>query len=100
MEQDAVLSGDLRNFGKRLNSSNLIIGVHDRDKDRIGINAAAYIVRVDLTEAVYRKICDLCTQPLKELAWFQYRRMLDPCRNDMGFVPALGEENSFQGVIV
>jgi len=94
VEQDAVLSGDLRNFGEWLNSSNLIIGVHDRDKDRIGINAAAYILRVDLPEAVHREVGHSCTQPLEEVAWVQYRWMLYLRSNDVDFVRAPSEEYS------
>src|SRR5437588_1033805 len=100
VEQNAMLSGNQGDVGDRLNGANLVVSVHDRNEDSARRNCTSHMVRVDASEAVNRKVRHFCTQPFKEPAWVQHRRMLDLRRNDVPSLASFEEKHSLQRVIV
>ena len=87
MEVDVCFSGNLADFVNRLDRSNLIIGVHDRDQDRILPDCFSNICGIHQTVVRYRQPRNFVSLLFEVLAGMQNRMMLDLRRND---VPASG----------
>ena len=58
------------------------------------------ILRVDLAEAINRKVGYRRSQSLKKTARVKNRRMFDLTGDDVGAAPSLGEECTLQRMII
>src|SRR6266853_209685 len=57
-EDDAVFLGNLADFRHRIDDANLIVGIHDGDKNCFRRNRFTHIFRVDAAIALHREIGD------------------------------------------
>src|SRR6267154_4339580 len=57
-ENNAVFLGNLADFRHRIDDANLIVGIHDGDKNCFRRNGFTHIFRVDAAIALHRQICD------------------------------------------
>ena len=87
MEVHAGFFRDGADFLDRLNRSNLIVGVHDRNQNRVGPDGAPHVAGIDNAVARNRQPRNLPTLLLEILTRVKNGMVFDPGTND---VPALG----------
>ena len=78
-----MLMGNLSDLSDRLNGTDLIIGKHNTDQDRIRTDRFLNLLRCDKTILIHIKVCDLITMLFQILAGMQDRMMLDLGCDDM-----------------
>ena len=79
IDVEGYLSGtaDAANLGHRLNSTNLVVGIHDRDEDSLIGNGTAYVIRIDTPIIVNGQVGSFEAKTFQVLARMQYSVMLD-----------------------
>jgi hypothetical protein len=100
VEDDSMLASDTTDIRDGLSGANFVIGVHHGNQDRGRRHRALHIVGVDSAEGIHRQVRDLSPNPFQKPAGIDDRGVLDLRRDDMGVCIRLGEEDSFQCVIV
>jgi len=100
VKQNIVVVCDPGAIFDRLDGADLIVGVHDADKDRAGCNGSAEIVRVKSTCAIDRQIGHVGTKVLKESARLDNRRVLDLGRDDVVTLVAVSKKHALKSKVI
>src|SRR5579864_2943729 len=100
MAEDATFTRKASNLGDGLQCPNLIIGMHHRNKDGARRYGAPDVFGIDPAEAIDRKVGHRRSEPLKKTARVENRWVFDLSGDDVAAAPALGEENTLQGVVI
>ena len=83
VEADAMLVGNFRDVGDRLNRADLVVGVHDADQAGVGCDRLADIIGIDEAGAIDWNITHGHAKLGEMVAWLQRRRVLDLRRDDV-----------------
>ena len=83
VEDDPVLMGDLTDLPDRLDRSDLVVGEHHRDQDRIRADRFLQLVDGNGAVLVYREVGDLIAALLEILTGVKDRVVLDLCCDDV-----------------
>jgi len=95
MEKDTVLLSNPADHRNWLYGPDFVVGVHYGNQNRGRRHGAPHIIRVDVTEPIYRQVSDLGPEPLQKPARAEDRRMLDLRRDNVRTFHLPGEEDSF-----
>src|SRR5262249_44973900 len=98
--EDAVFTRNTSNLGDRLQSPDLILGVHYRNKCGARRQCTPDVLRIDPAESINREVGYRRSQVFKKTAWVENRRVFDLSGNDVAAAPALGEECTLQRMII
>ena len=94
------LPGDPADFLYGLNRSDLVVGMHDRDKDCFSGNRLPDVVGIDQAISIHGQDRNLETLLLQEMAGLQDGVMLDGGGNDMIPLALPGVGHPFDGRVV
>ena len=92
--------GDSGAILDRLDGADLIVGMHDADKDRARRDRPAKIVGVNPARAVNGQVGHPRAQAFEKPARFDDRRMLDPGGDDVIALVAKREEHALEGKVI
>jgi hypothetical protein len=95
-----VLAGNAGAVLDRLDGSNLVVGMHDADKDRARGDRLAQIVRINATGAVNGQVGHTCTEAFEETTRFNNCRMLNTRGDDVIALVATREECALESKII
>src|SRR6266403_3078990 len=76
-ENNAVFLGDLADFRHRIDDANLIVGIHDGDKNCFRRNGFTHVFRIDAAIALNRQIGDFVAVLFEALTGVEHSFMLD-----------------------
>src|SRR6266851_2070894 len=82
-EEDAVLLGKFADFRDRVNYANFVVGVHDGDQNRCGLNGRLQLLNVYAPVALDRQIGDFEAVLFEVLAGVQHGLVLDGLGDDV-----------------
>src|SRR5881396_295910 len=82
-EEDAMLLGNLADFSDGVNYANFIVGVHDGDQNRRGLNRGLQIVQAHAAVALDRQIRNFKTVLFQVLAGIKHSLVLDGLGDDV-----------------
>src|SRR6266849_7832482 len=82
-KNNAVFLGDLADFRHRIDDANLIVGIHDGNKNGFRRNRFTHVFRVDAAIALHRKIGDFIAVLFEALAGIEHSFVLNGLRNDV-----------------
>ena len=91
---------DTRDFGDRLKGSDLVVGVHHRNKNCARCQCASDVIRIDPAEAINQKVGYRRSQPFKKTARFENRWVFDLSSDDVDAASTAGEKHTLQRVII
>ena len=100
MKQHAALAGNPGAILDRLDGSDLVVGVHDADKNGARRDRFAEIVGLNAACAVNGQIGHTCAEALEKTAWLYDCRMLDASGDDVISLVAKREECALEGKII
>src|SRR2546429_1161154 len=100
VEQDLVLAGNAGAVLDRLDGSNLVVGMHDADKDRARCDRLADIVGINAACAINGQIRHACAEAFEKTARLDDGRMLDTGGDDVIAVITKREECALEGKII
>src|SRR5215471_6074748 len=83
-----------------LNGANLVVSMHDGNKDCARAQRPADIVRIDASKAINLQIRHRCTEAFEEPARIYHCRVFHLGGNNMGIRSSACEEHTFESVIV
>src|SRR5882762_11772654 len=84
VEIDLPLFGDAANLFERLDSAELIVGVHDGDQHSFRPYSAPKLIEVDLPFSIGSEVSDAHTALLQRLTHVQHRFVFDGGGDDVG----------------
>ena len=96
VKQDSVLACNAGAIHDRLDGADLVVGMHDADKDRARCDRPAEIIGVDPACAVDRQIGHPCAKAFEKPAGFDDRWVLNPCGDDVIALVAKCEEYALE----
>jgi hypothetical protein len=77
VEENAALAGDTAHLGNGLDSTHLVVGMHDTDENGLRRDRPGHIVGIDPPKAVHRNDADFETVSLQEAAGSKDCRMFN-----------------------
>src|SRR6266853_2909655 len=82
-EDNAVFLGNLADFRHGIDDANLVVGIHDGDKNCFRRNGFTHVFRVDAAIALHRQICDFIAVLFEALTGVEHGFMLDGLGDDV-----------------
>jgi len=59
VEEDPLLLGDPADFAQRMDGADFVVGVHQRDEERLVVDGPAQVVEVDAAFLIDRQVGDV-----------------------------------------
>ncbi|GIW82028.1 MAG: hypothetical protein KatS3mg105_3835 [Gemmatales bacterium] len=84
VDEHSFRTGLFGNLANRLKRADLVIRVHNADKNGLWPNALNHSIDADLSEAVYADHADLAALPFEKSAGLHSRRVLDSAGDNVG----------------
>ncbi len=100
VEENALFMAELANRGDRIDGADLIVGVHDADKDRLVRDRLRNIVHGHQAVRLNGQIRDLIAALLQPLAGVQHGLVLGHLRDDVVALFAVHLRDALQGKVV